>query len=317
VDVLEKVSQPVPAPTAGEVRIRVEAAGVNRADILQRQGRYPVAAETSPVLGLEVAGEIVELGKGVDEWTVGERVCTLTGGGAYAEYVVAPASQLLRWPQGYDAVLAACLPEACFTVWANVFQMGRLGVGETVLIDGGRGGVGTCAIQLARTFGAHVLATSGSAEGCRDCIAVGADQAINYRDDDVATAVLEATGGEGADVILDPIGAANFERNLAILALDGRLVMIGFTGGHVAEQVDLAGILARRLVVTGSAMRPRSAAEKSAIAAELTEQVWPVLDQGACRPQVAGVYPLGDVAGAHRLMEAGGYFGKVVLTVPD
>lgn len=314
--VLAGVRLPVPVPGPDEVLIRVEAAGVNRADVLQRQGRYPIATGTSPVLGLEVAGSIAALGADVAGWALGDRVCTLTNGGGYAQYAVAPALQLLRWPQSYDAVAAACLPEACFTVWANVFQAGCLRAGETLLVHGGRGGVGSMAIQLAHALGARVIATSGSDAGCRDCSALGADYAINHRTQDFASAVRAATAGRGSDVILDPIGAANLERNLVALAPRGRLVLIGFTGGHLAEHLDLTPILARQLVLTGSAMRPRSAAEKGAIASELLGQVWPLLDAGRCRPRVARVFPLEAAADAHRYMEAGGYLGKIVLT-PD
>lgn len=315
-DVLQQVSLPVPVPGAGEVLIRVQAAGVNRADALQRQGKYPVRTGANPVLGLEVAGEIVQLGAGVSGWKIGDRVCTLTDGGGYAEYAVAPAVQLLRWPENYDAVLAAALPESCFTVWANLFQAGCLRAGETVLIHGGRGGVGTMAIQMAHAFGARVLATSGSVQGCRDCLALGAERAINYKTEDFAESVLKATQGKGVDVILDPLGGTNLGRNVLSLAMDGRLVIIGFTGGHVAERVDLTPILVRRLVITGSAMRPRSAAEKGVIARELAERLWPLLDQGQCNPPLARVFPLDEAAAAHRLMEAGGYLGKIVLRVP-
>lgn len=313
-EVLQLVTQDVPTPGPGEVLIRVQAAGVNRADVLQRHGNYPVRTGANPVLGLEVAGEIVQLGAGVDGWRVGERVCTLTDGGGYAEYALAPAVQLLRWPQNYDALLAAALPESCFTVWANLFQAGRLQAREFVLIHGGRGGVGSMAIQLARAFDAQVLATSGSASGCRDCIALGAERAINYRSEDLAATVMAATDGHGADVILDPVGAQNLNFNLDALAMDGRLVIIGFTGGSVAREVPLTRILTQRLVITGSAMRPRSAVDKAAIAAALLAKVWPLLDRGACRPPIARVFPLAEATEAHRLMETGGYLGKIVLT---
>lgn len=314
-DVLEYVALPTPQPAAGEVLIRVAAAGVNYADVLQRQGRYPVPTHGTPVPGLEVAGDIAALGAGVDGWQIGDRVCTLVDGGAYAEYAVAPALQLLRWPQGLDAVQAASLPEAGMTVWANVFQQGGLRAGETLLVHGGRGGVGSTAIQLARALGAHVLATSGSAQGCADCIALGAEHAYNYRSEDVTAGVLAATGGNGADVILDPIGAANLAGNLAALAMQGRLVIIGFTGGAIADKVDLTRILTRRLVVTGSAMRPRTPAEKHAIAQELMARAWPLYASGRCQPVIAKVFALRDAAAAHRHMEAGGYLGKLVLRI--
>lgn len=314
-DVLRAQQMPVPAPAPSEVLIRVAVAGVNRADVLQRAGKYPVPTGASSVPGLEVAGDIVALGAGVAGWSVGERVCTLTNGGGYAEYATAPAVQLLRWPAGYDATLAACLPEAYFTVWANLFQIGRLQAGETVLVHGGRGGVGTTAIQLARAFGARVFASSGSDQGCRDCTALGADLAINFRREDFAQIVAKATHGTGVDVILDNSGAAWLTQNLACLTHGGRLLLLGFLGGRVAEQVDLLPILARSLTVTGSAMRPRSAAEKGVIAAALLTKVWPLLDRDECRPRLARTFPLARASEAHRLMEAGGYFGKIVLTV--
>lgn len=314
-EVLELVEQAVPEPAPDEVLIRVQAAGVNRADVLQRQGKYPVRTGGNPVLGLEIAGEIVRLGTEVTGWSAGARVCTLTDGGGYGEYAVAPAVQLLRWPKDYDALLAAALPESCFTVWANLFQAGRLAAGETALIHGARGGVGTMAMQLACAFGARVIASSGSEAGCRDCLRLGATQAINYHNENFAVAIKKLTDGRGVDVILDPIGAANFADNLAALATEGRLVIIGFTGGHLAERADLLPILARRLIVTGSAMRPRSAAEKGAIGVELLEHVWPLLDQGQCKPPLARAFPLREVAEAHRLMETGGYLGKIVLRI--
>lgn len=314
-DVLEYAEVPQPQPAAGEILIRVHAAGVNRADVLQREGRYPMPTGANPVPGLEVAGEIAALGEGVTGWNLGDRFTTLANGGGYAEYVTAPARQLLRWPRGYDAIAAAALPEACFTVWANLFQAAHLQAGETCFIHGGRGGVGALAIQLAAAFGARVLASSGSIEGCHDCMRLGAEIAVNYHTEDFVAACKRATGGRGVDVILDPIGAANLNQNLAALAMDGRLSIIGFTGGAVARDADLTPILARRLVVTGSAMRPRSAEEKAAIATELAEQVWPLLDRGACRPPIAKVFPLERAADAHRLMETGGYLGKIVLRV--
>ncbi|HEU0276794.1 MAG TPA: NAD(P)H-quinone oxidoreductase [Rhodanobacteraceae bacterium] len=312
-EVLEYVEVPDPRPAAGEVLIRVHAAGVNRADVLQREGRYPMPTGANPVPGLEVAGEIAALGEGVTGWNVGDRFTTLTNGGGYAEYVCAPAVQLLRWPHGYDAVLAAALPEACFTVWANLFQAAALKAGETCFIHGGRGGVGAMAIQLAAAFGAQVLASSGTTEGCHDCAKLGASIVVNYHTEDFVAACHRATNGRGVDVILDPIGAANLQRNLAALATDGRLSIIGFTGGAVADKVDLTPILARRLVITGSAMRPRSALEKGAIAVALADRVWPLLDRGACRPPLAKVFPLERAADAHRLMQTGGYLGKIVL----
>lgn len=315
-EVLESVTLQLPEMLADEVLVRVQAAGVNRADIIQRLGRYPVPTD-NPVPGLEVAGEIVAVGKQVTGWKPGDHVCALVEGGGYAEYASVAAIKLLRWPDGYDAIRAAALPEAHFTVWANLFQAGHLHAGETALVHGGRGGVGATAIVLARAFGARVLATSGSAEGCADCLALGAHVAINYRAEAFADAVKRATDGRGVDVTLDPIGAANFDANLSALAMGGRLVIIGFTGGSKLEQADLTPILTRRLVVTGSAMRPRSAAQKGAIAQELLQSVWPRLDRGQCGPVIARTFPLAQAADAHRLMEQGGYLGKVILRIAD
>lgn len=316
-EVLQPAQLPLPQAGPGEVLIRVQAAGVNRPDVLQRMGRYPIKAQGSPVLGLEVAGEVVALGEGVSSPALGERVCALITSGGYADYVVAPAPQLLRWPRGYDAESAACLPETFFTVWANLFQMGRLRDGERVLIHGGAGGIGSTAIPLARAFGAEVYTTAGSPEACQACIELGAQHAINYRSEDFAEVIREQTGGAGVDVILDTVGARYFQANLRSLAMDGRLVLVGFLGGEVVEQVNLVDIMARRAVITGSAMRPRSIAEKGVIAAELAREVWPLLDQGLCRPLMHRSLDLMQAAEAHRLMEAGGYAGRIVLKVAD
>ena len=314
-DVLHLASAPVPAPAPGEILVRVHAAGVNRPDVLQRMGKYPAASLPSPILGLEVAGDVAALGAGVASFAIGESVCALTNGGGYAEYVCVPAGQALRWPKGYGALLAACLPETFFTVWANLFQSGRLVAGESVLLHGGSGGIGTTAIQLARHFGARVLVTAGSTENCKACMELGASVAINYHEQDFAEVVARETDGQGVDVILDIIGAKYFARNLHSLGMDGRLILLGFLGGDVAERVELARIMMRRLVITGSAMRPRSSAEKAAIASDLHARVWPLLDAGRCRPVIADVFPLEQAADAHRRMEAGGHTGKIVLQV--
>ena len=314
-DVLQLAAAPVPMPAPGEILIRVHAAGVNRPDLLQRMGKYPAASLSSPILGLEVAGDVVAIAEGVSGFALGDPVCALTNGGGYAEYVCVPASQALRWPKGYGALLAACLPETFFTVWANLFQAGRLVAGESVLLHGGSGGIGTTAIQLAKHFGAHVLVTAGSAENCKACLQLGASVAINYHDEDFADVIARETEGQGVDVILDIIGAKYFERNLRSLGMDGRLILLGFLGGDVAERVELARIMMRRLVITGSAMRPRSSSEKAAIASDLHERVWPLLDAGRCRPVISKVFPLEQAADAHRYMEAGGHTGKIVLQV--
>lgn len=316
-DVLVLAAGPVPRPAAGEVLVRVQAAGVNRPDLLQREGKYPPPADASPVLGLEIAGQVAAVGADVRDWREGDQVCALANGGGYAEYCAVPAGQCLPWPAGYDATAAAALPETTFTVWANLFGLGRLQPGETALVHGGGGGIGTTAIQLAKAFGARVYATAGSAERCDACVRLGADGAINYRETDFAESIRQFTTGQGVDVVLDMVGGPYLARNLACLAMDGRLVLIGFQGGPVAESLDCTAIMRRRLTVTGSTMRARSPAQKAAIAAELREKVWPLLDAGQCRPPVHAVLPLEQAADAHRLMESGAHVGKIVLTVAD
>ncbi|MBB2687377.1 NAD(P)H-quinone oxidoreductase [Rhizobium sophoriradicis] len=307
-------SRPLPMPQEGQVLVRAEAIGVNRPDIAQRQGSYPPPKDASPILGLELAGEIVAVGPGVSDHAVGDKVCGLANGGAYAEYCLLPAGQILPFPKGYDAVKAAALPETFFTVWANLFQMAGLTEGETVLIHGGTSGIGTTAIQLARAFGAEIYATAGSSEKCEACEKLGAKRAINYRSEDFAE-VIKAETGQGVDIILDMIGAAYFERNLASLAKDGCLSIIAFLGGAVAERVNLSPIMVKRLTVTGSTMRPRTAEEKRAIRDDLLSQVWPLLETGAIAPVIHTVFAFEAVVEAHRLIEEGSHIGKVVLTV--
>jgi len=304
----------VPAAGAGEVLIRVQAAGVNRPDVLQRLGRYPVPPGASPVIGLEVAGVVAAIGEGVAAWQVGDRVCALANGGGYAEYCVAPASQCLPWPDGYDAVQAAALPETFFTVWANLFGHGHLQAGETVLIHGGTSGIGTTAIALALAFGAYPIVTAGSAEKCAACEELGA-RAINYRAEDFVAAVRALTDGQGLDVVLDMVAGSYLSRNIACLRQDGRLVVIAVQGGTRDEKFDILPVMRHRLVVTGSTMRPRSVAEKGAIAAELREKVWPKLNAGQCAPIIHATFPLADAAAAHALMESGAHIGKIVLIV--
>jgi NADPH2:quinone reductase len=315
-EVMRPAIGPTPVPAAGEVLIRVQAAGVNRPDVSQRKGAYPPPPGASPILGLEVAGEVVALGEGVASLAIGERVCALANGGGYAEYCVAPATQCLPWPAGYDAVRAAAVPETYFTVWANLFQIGRLARGEAALIHGGTSGIGVTAIQLARAFGADVFATAGSEAKCDAIRKLGAT-AINYRETDFADAIKQATGGRGVDVVLDMVGAPYAARNIRSLAMDGRLVMIAFLEGSKVEQLDLIPVMVRRLTLTGSTMRPRTAAQKGAIAAELRQKVWPLLDRGECGPVVHEVFPLAAAADAHRLMEGGAHIGKIMLRVAD
>ena len=315
-DVLELASGPVPVPRPHEVLIRVEAAGVNRPDVAQREGRYPPPPDASPIIGLEVAGEVVAAGTDVLHVRPGDRVAALTNGGGYAEYCVAPAAQCLPWPTGFDAVRAAALPETYFTVWANLFMHGRLTRGESVLVHGGTSGIGVTAIQLAREFGARVYATAGSDEKCAACLALGADGAINYRTADFAERIAALTGGAGVDVVIDIVGAPYFEQNLRCLAMDGRLVQVATMLGAKVERFDLVKVMQRRLVITGSTMRPRTTAQKGAIAQALKERVWPVLNAGRCGPQIYATFPLAEAAAAHRLMESSAHVGKIMLRVP-
>jgi NADPH2:quinone reductase len=312
-DVLKPVERPDPEPGPGEVLIRVAAAGVNRPDVLQRRGAYPPPPGASDIPGLEVSGTIASVGAGVDGWRVGDAVCALVSGGGYATMCVAPAPQCLRVPSTLDLTAAAAIPETFFTVWTNVFDRGRLQAGETALFHGGTSGIGTTAIQIASSRGAIVFATAGSDDKVRACEALGARRAINYRTQDFVEVIREITGGTGVDLILDIMGGSYVNRNLAALAVEGRLVQIGLMGGETAS-VDLRRVMGRRLTITGSTLRPRSVEEKGAIAAALAREVWPALEQGIVRPIVYKTFPLTDAAGAHRLMESSEHIGKIVLT---
>ncbi|HEV8346363.1 MAG TPA: NAD(P)H-quinone oxidoreductase [Vicinamibacterales bacterium] len=313
-DVLVPVERPMPVPAAGEVLIKVAAAGVNRPDVMQRRGRYPPPPGAPDIPGLEVAGTIDAVGSNVDELKTGDAVCALVAGGGYAEYCVAPAPQCLPAPRGLDLVSAGAIPETFFTVWTNVFERGRLRAGESILVHGGSSGIGTTAIQLARAHGARVFATAGSPEKCAACERLGAERAINYRDADFLEAVRAATGGKGVDVVLDMVGAEYFARNIDALAVEGRLVEIATLRGAKAE-LTIPTIMQRRLTITGSTLRPRSVAEKGAIARALHAHVWPLLESGAVKPIVYKTFPLTHAADAHRVMEAGEHIGKLVLVV--
>ncbi|MBM3592884.1 MAG: NAD(P)H-quinone oxidoreductase [Alphaproteobacteria bacterium] len=315
-EVMALAETSLPTPAADEVLIRVMATGVNRPDVAQREGSYPPPPGASPIIGLECAGEVVALGAGVTRYRIGDRVCALTNGGAYAEYCAAPEAQTLPWPKGYDALHAAALPETYFTVWANLFGHGRLVAGETVLIHGGTSGIGVTAIQLAKAFGTRVIATAGSAAKCAACLELGADAAIDYRAQDFAEEVKRLTDGKGVDVILDMVGADYFARNLKSLARDGRLVIIAFLGGFNTE-ADLRPIMVKRLTVTGSTMRPRTTAEKGEIAAALAAKVWPMLEAGKAGPRIFQTFPLAEAVAAHRLMESSAHIGKIMLKVAD
>jgi putative PIG3 family NAD(P)H quinone oxidoreductase len=311
-DALVLADRPMPSPLAGEVLVKVAAAGVNRPDVMQRMGHYPPPPGVTDIPGLEIAGVVEQLGDGVDDWRVGDRVTALVAGGGYAEYCVAPAPQCLPIPANVDIVHAAAIPETFFTVWTNVFERGRLQAGESILIHGGSSGIGTTAIQLARAFGARVFATAGSPEKCLACERLGAERAINYRDADFVTAVKDATNGKGVDVVLDMVGGDYFARNMDALALDGRLVSIAVLNG-VKATINILTMMQRRLTLTGSTLRTRPVAEKGAIATALRRHVWPLLESGAVSPVIHATFPLRDAAAAHRVMESGAHIGKLVL----
>jgi NADPH:quinone reductase len=312
-DVLRIAERPDPMPGAGELLIDVGAAGVNRPDVLQRQGAYPPPPGASDLPGLEVAGHVAALGEGVTGWREGDQVCALVAGGGYATRCVAPAPQCLPVPEGATVIEAAAMPETFFTVWTNVFDRGGLKAGETALFHGGTSGIGTTAIQLAAARGARVLATAGSDEKCGACLALGAEHAINYRTTDFVAAVLAHTAGRGVDLVLDIMGGPYVPRNLAALAVDGRLVQIGLMAGEPTATVDLRRVLGRRLTLTGSTLRPRTVAEKGQIAAALQREVWPLVAARRVVPQIAATFPLADAAAAHRLMESSTHVGKIVL----
>ena len=314
-DALQLKTGPLPETKADEVLIRVMAAGVNRPDILQRQGLYPPPPSASPVLGLEVAGEIVAIGANATGWKIGERVCALANGGGYAQYCAVPASQCLPWPQGYDAIQAAALPENYFTVWTNLFQHNRLAAGESLLVHGGSSGIGLTAIQLAHEFGHKVFTTVGNTEKQQACVRFGADAAIFYKEESFAERIADLTNNRGVDVILDMVGALYFKHNIDCLAPEGRLVQIALMHGANVDGFNLAKVMTRRLTITGSTLRPRTTEQKAAIADSLRQRVWPVLDLGRCAPVVYKTFKLAEVAAAHRLMESSQHIGKIMLSV--
>lgn len=311
-EVLRLVDRPDPVPAAGEVMIDVQAAGVNRPDAMQRAGQYPPPKGASDIPGLEVAGVVVSCGAAVTRWREGDHVMALLSGGGYATRAVAPEAQCLPVPAGLTPVEAAAVPETFFTVWTNVFERGRLQAGETLLVHGGASGIGTTAIQLARAFGSDVFTTAGSADRCAALEALGAT-AINYRTEDFAARINGITGGRGVDVILDIVGGPYMARNIASLARDGRLVMIGFMGG-TETAFDARQIILRRLTITGSTLRIRTVEEKGAIARQLEQHVWPLIERGQIKPIVHATFPLARAADAHRALDAG-HVGKIILTV--
>lgn len=313
-EVLRPVERPVPERRRGEVLIRVEAAGVNRPDILQRLGQYAPPPGASDIPGLEVAGGVAEIGAAEARWRVGDRVCALVAGGGYAELCAAPSVQCLPIPSGFSSAEAAAIPETYFTVWTNLFTRGQLHAGESALIHGGTSGIGTTAIQLARAFGATVYATAGTTEKCAASERLGATRAINYREEEFSSAIRELTSGRGVDVILDIMGGDYLPRNIDCLAMNGRLIQIGLLGGAKGE-INLAAVMHRRLTLTGSTLRPRTVEEKGAIARELETNVWPLLASRKVAPVVQETFPLIRAADAHRLLESGAVIGKIVLVV--
>ncbi len=315
-EVLRLGERPVPVAAVGEVLIRVSASGVNRPDVLQRTGNYPVPPGASDIPGLEVAGVIASgdaTAMAAAGLKVGDRVCALVAGGGYAQWCVAPVGQCLPVPAGLDDIAAASLPETFFTVWSNVFDRARLQAGETLLIQGGTSGIGVTAIQMAKALGARVIATAGSDDKCAACLALGADHAINYKTQDFVAAVADLTGGQGVNVVLDMVAGAYVAREIDCLAEDGRLVIIAVQGGVKAE-FNAGMVLRKRLTITGSTLRPRPIAFKSAIAQSLRDRVWPLLAQGKIKPVIHQVFPAREAAAAHTLMESNRHIGKLVLT---
>jgi len=298
-EVLTPVQTTIPVPKAGEILVRVKAAGVNRPDVIQRQGHYPMPDDVTPIPGLEVAGTVSSIGEGVTGVKIGDRVCALTNGGGYGEYCIVPESQTLPVPDSMSMIAAAALPETLFTVWANLFKIGGATQGQSVLIHGGTSGIGTTALMLCREIGIAELGATP----------------VNYRTTDFSDFILKQTDGRGVDIILDIMGASYFSRNMRSLGMDGRLVIIGFLGGAFADQVDLQELALKRAVVTGSTMRARTSVEKAEIANDLLKNIWPILNAGRCHPMIHSTFPLREAARAHALMESGKHVGKIVLTV--
>jgi NADPH2:quinone reductase len=313
-DVLEPTKIPTPIPGAGEVLVKVAAAGINRPDVIQRLGLYPPPPGAPDTPGLEVSGTVVALGPDVGALKLGDQICALVPGGGYAQYCIVQAPLALPIPGGLSLTEAAALPETFFTVWTNVFDRGRLRAGETLLIHGGSSGIGTTAIQIASQLGARVFATAGSAEKCAKCEELGAERAINYREENYAEIVKDLTGGKGVNVILDMVGGDYIEHNIAALAVDGRLVNIAYLNGPVAE-INFMPIMLKRLTLTGSTLRPQALDKKAAIAESLKKTVWPLLDAGKIAPVIDSTYPLEDAKSAHARMDSGAHIGKIVLEV--
>lgn len=313
-EVLVPAQTDVPVLSPGEVLIKVAFAGVNRPDCSQRSGRYPPPKGASPIMGLEVSGHIAALGEGVRGWALGDRVCALCNGGGYADFVAVPASQALPIPQGMGLLQAAALPENYFTVWVNLFLRGHLKAGETLLVHGGSSGIGLTAIQLANAFGAKVYCTTGSVEKNMACLKAGADAAINYKTQDFVTETLGLTQGQGVDIVLDMVGGDYVDRNLKVLAVEGRLIQIAFLQGAKVN-VDLTSLMVKRIAFTGSTLRPRTIEDKAHIAQSLQEHVWPLLGQGKALPIIDRVFEMDDASLAHGLMESSVHVGKIMLKI--
>ena len=313
-EVLVPAERPTPSPKANEILVKVAAAGVNRPDILQRQGKYPVPPGASDLPGLEIAGVVAACGAEVTMWKPGDQVCALTHGGGYAEYCVTPEVQALPMPRGLSALEAASLPETFFTVWSNVYDRARLAPGESLLVQGGSSGIGVTAIQMATAMGNRVFATAGSDEKCAACVKLGAEQAINYKTQDFGAEVMTATGGKGVNVILDMVGGDYVPRELKCLADEGRLVFIAVLGGWKTE-LDITEVMRKRLSITGSTLRPRPVEFKAAVANSLRAKIWPLIEAGKIKPVIYQTFPLAQASEAHQLMETSQHIGKIVLTL--
>jgi NADPH2:quinone reductase len=313
-DVLKPKAYPVPKPGAGQVLVKVAAAGVNRPDVAQRAGSYPPPPGHSLLPGLEIAGEVAAIGAGVTRWKVGDKLCALVNGGGYAEYCIAEEPVALPIPTGLDMIKAAAVPETFFTVWNNVFERGRLAAGEWFMVHGGTSGIGTTAIQLAKAFGAKVIATAGSAEKCKACLELGADRAVNYKTEDFVAAAKEATGGKGVDLTLDMVAGDYTERNIIAAAEEGRIVQIAVLGGADVK-INISRVMMKRLTLTGSTLRPRTREAKAGFARALEAKVWPLLASGKVRVVMDSTFPLAKAADAHRRLETSQHVGKVVLVV--
>lgn len=312
---LQPETRATPVPAAGEILVKVHAAGVNRPDVSQRLGKYPPPPGASDLPGLEVAGEVAALGAGVTRWKIGDKVCALAHGGGYAQYCLVHETHALPIPTGFSMIEAAAVPETFFTVWVNAFMTGKLSAGETALVHGGSSGIGTTAIMLAKAIGAKIIVTAGSDDKCDACVKLGADLAINYRRQDFVAEVKAFTGGTGVHVVLDMVGGPYVQRNMECAAMDARLVQIAYQQGYKITEFDMRPISAKRLVMTGSTLRPRTVEQKAAIADSLRERVWPLLEAGKIRPIIDSTYPLAEAAEAHARMETSAHVGKIVLTV--